>query len=336
MAIVNELNTLETKLDAARTKLAANLTTKGVNSDIADTLDIMADKVLNIPSGGGDVEITECTSLSITAKGVQYNQTTTTINYVAECIGKQAGEDTQFRFWGVATSEDFGTNDTTENRTITISYTFKNKTATTEIIQKWNNPDNPDLLEYEFSGSQSIVKINGKEYTFTSSPVKADLKLDLGIDKFTSAYEMFNGYRSNITKLITMPDTKDVTDMSGMFQTCSNFTSLDLSGWNTQNVTNMSNMFYNCTHFTSLDLSGWNTQNVTDMRYMFQNCSNLASINLSGWKLNSNVSTNYMFDKCSELTSIYMRGCDQTTIDKINEGIAKSGIVEGQITIVTV
>ena len=263
----------------------------------------------NVSGGGGDIEITECTKLTITAKGVQYDQTTTTINYVAICKGKQAGEIVQLRLDGTAVSEDFGTNDTTENRTITISYTFKNKTATTEIIQKWNNPDNPDLLEYEFSGSQSIVKINGKEYTFTSSPVKADLKLDLGIDKFTSAYEMFNGYRSSITKLITMPDTKDVTDMSGMFQTCSNFTSLDLSSLNTQNVTDFSLMFIECSRLTSLDLSGW--------------------------KLNSNVYTSNMFDNCSELTSIYMRGCNQPTIEKIEEALTQAQIRDN-VTIVTV
>ena len=268
----------------------------------------------NVSGGGGDVEIIECTSLSITAKGVQYDQTTTTINYVAECLGKQAGEIVQLRVDGTATSEDFGTNDTTEDKTITISYTFKNKTATTTIVQKWNNPDNPDLLEYEWdtdSYSQSIVKINYKNYTFTSSPVKTDLKIDLGIDKFTSAYEMFDGNRSRITKLITIPDTKDVTDMS--------------------------NMFSDCSELTSLDLSGWNTQNVTDMSYMFTNCSYLTSLDLSGWKLNSDVDTYGMFDNCSELTLISMRGCNQTTIDKINEGIANSdGIDKGQITIVTV
>ena len=47
---------------------------------------------------------------------------------------------------------------------------------------------------------------------------------------------------------------------------------------NPQNVTDMNGMFYSCSGLTSLDLSHFNTQNVTNMREMFNSCSVLTAI----------------------------------------------------------
>ena len=62
-----------------------------------------------------------------------------------------------------------------------------------------------------------------------------------------------------------------------MFYNCSKLTSLDLSNLNTKNVTNMSGMFSTCSSLTSLDLSNFNTNNVTNMWRMFyrinKNCN---------------------------------------------------------------
>ena len=73
-------------------------------------------------------------------------------------------------------------------------------------------------------------------------------------------------------------NTKEVTDMSYMFQDCIKLKSLDLSSWDTSNVTTMSNMFDNCRWLLSLDLSGWDTKKVTNMNEMFKNCSSLTRV----------------------------------------------------------
>ena len=70
----------------------------------------------------------------------------------------------------------------------------------------------------------------------------------------------------------------NVTDMSTMFNGCSNLINLDLSHFDTSKVTNMQGMFNVCRNLTSLDLSGFDTSNVTRMYNMFSNCSNLKSI----------------------------------------------------------
>ena len=107
-----------------------------------------------------------------------------------------------------------------------------------------------------------------------------------------------------------------------MFYDCSGLTSIDLSNLNTSNVTNMAYMFYHCSGLTSLDLSNFDTSKVTNVKYMFGYCSGLTSLDLSGWDLtNVTTYTNYssMFSNCKSLQYIYVCGCNQATIDKIND-----------------
>ncbi|MEM9424068.1 MAG: BspA family leucine-rich repeat surface protein, partial [Spirochaetota bacterium] len=61
-------------------------------------------------------------------------------------------------------------------------------------------------------------------------------------------------------------DTKNIKDMSGLFQGMSKFNA-DISKWNTANVRNMAYMFDGAAKFNS-DISGWNTSQVTDMTGM--------------------------------------------------------------------
>ena len=126
--------------------------------------------------------------------------------------------------------------------------------------------------------------------------------------KPSSCYNWFNGC-SNLKHIIGMKeylDTKEVRDMAGMFEDCSNLRNIDVSGFNTKNVKYMMAMFRFCTNLTNLDLSGFNTQNVISMFYMFHSCSNLTSVNLNGFNI-ENVSTmSGMFSQCSNLKSIYV------------------------------
>ena len=98
---------------------------------------------------------------------------------------------------------------------------------------------------------------------------------------------------------------QNVTDMNGMFYSCSGLTSLDLSHFNTQKVTDMSWMFSHCSGLTSLDLSHFNTQKVTDMREMFSGCRGLTSLDLSHFNTQNVTFMDRMFWGCSALTTIY-------------------------------
>ena len=71
---------------------------------------------------------------------------------------------------------------------------------------------------------------------------------------------------------ISLWDTSNVTDMSGMFINAYNFNK-NIRGWDTSNVTDMSCMFWGANEFNQ-DIGNWDTSKVTGMRGMFDNANN--------------------------------------------------------------
>ena len=94
-------------------------------------------------------------------------------------------------------------------------------------------------------------------------------------------------------------DTSNITDMHEMFRSCSNLTTLDLSGFDTSKVTSMYAMFESCPQLKTLDLSGFNTSKVTNMYNMFNYCRKLSNIP----KLNASsvINVNSVFYECRSL-----------------------------------
>ena len=99
-------------------------------------------------------------------------------------------------------------------------------------------------------------------------------------------------------------DTSAVTNMTSMFSGCSGLTSLDLSNFDTSAVTSMNSMFNGCTSLTSLDLSNFDTSAVTSMYSMFQNCTALTSLDLSNFDTSAVTSMGNMFNGCTALKNI--------------------------------
>ena len=218
------------------------------------------------------------------------------------------------------------------------------------------------LTHLDLSGFESS-HITDMSYMFNTCSGATSLDLSkLNTSNATSMNYMFNNCRSLQTLNISGWDTSNVADMGHMFAGCMNLQSLDLSGldthnatsmycmfrdcrslktldlsnFNTSNVTDMGGMFNNCYEFQSLDLSNFNTSKVTaDMIWMFENCSSLQSLNISGWDIsNVTAETFRIFGYCPKLKTVYMRGCNQTTIDKIKEALSFSNILN-QVTIIT-
>ena len=100
-------------------------------------------------------------------------------------------------------------------------------------------------------------------------------------------------------------NTKEVTDMAGMFCKCRDLSSLDVSGFNTEKVTDMSEMFYECISLKLLDVAKFNTANVKSMSNMFNNCQNLASLNVTNFNTANVTNMQGMFYSCPALTTIY-------------------------------
>ena len=125
-------------------------------------------------------------------------------------------------------------------------------------------------------------------------------------------------------------DTSNATDLSGLFSTCRNIKTLDVSkidtskatdvnhmfncpslesieglqNLNVSKVTNMSAMFQFGQELTSLNLSSWNTSSVTTMEEMFRSCVKLKSLTLDGWDTSKVTTMKSMFHFCQNLASL--------------------------------
>ena len=177
-----------------------------------------------------------------------------------------------------------------------------------------------------YYGDKPIYNILGSEYvpkidvaatgiklgnsTFTEIPVVFDFS------NVTDMYGMFHSC-SNL-KTIPLIDTSNVTNMESMFSGCSKLTTIPQL--NTSNATRMDYMFYNCTKLQSIPLI--DTSNVTNMFRMFFHCRSLQSIPLLD---TSNVTDmELMFYNCSTLQSIPpIDTSNVTTMNSMFNGCSK-------------
>ena len=123
----------------------------------------------------------------------------------------------------------------------------------------------------------------------------------------TSCYAWFR-HSKNLTQIagIENLNTANVTNMSEMFNGCSNLVKLDVTNFNTAKVTTMLGMFYDCSNLTELDVTHFNTAKVTTMYGMFGGCSNLAELDVTHFNT-ANVTNMFdMFYACKSLTTIYV------------------------------
>ena len=123
----------------------------------------------------------------------------------------------------------------------------------------------------------------------------------------TSCYAWFKDFE-NLKQIagIENLNTANVTNMSEMFNGCSNLVKLDVTNFNTAKVTTMLGMFYDCSNLTELDVTHFNTAKVTTMFGMFGGCSNLAELDVTHFNT-ANVTNMFdMFYACKSLTTIYV------------------------------
>ena len=128
------------------------------------------------------------------------------------------------------------------------------------------------------------------------------------------------GYKtSNFTSIdLSGFNTSQVKGMFNMFLGMSNLTSLNLSNFNTSNVTDMNSMFSGMSNLVTLDLSNFDTSNVTDMNSMFSGMSNLTSLNLSNFNTSKVTNMRNMFRNMSNLTTLNLSNFNTSNVTSMD------------------
>ena len=151
------------------------------------------------------------------------------------------------------------------SNTLTFKYDEKPEAGTNETVYDLNEGYN-DPSWSDDGANGSITKV-----VFDASFSQA---------RPTTCFAWFNGC-SNLTSIegIENLNTSSVTDMSFMFASCSELTSLDLSYFNTSKVTAMVGMFGDCVNLTTIYVSNnFQTDQVQESENMFTNCTSLEGI----------------------------------------------------------
>ena len=144
-----------------------------------------------------------------------------------------------------------------------------------------------------------------------------DLK-NLNTSAVTDMGGMFTSCSSLKELNLSNFNTSAVTDMENMFNCCSRLASLDLSNFNTSAVTDMWGMFYGCSSLKELDLSNFNTSAVTKMYNMFNNCSGLKALNLSKFNTSAVTRMDYMFSGCSGLKELDLSNFNTSAVNTMS------------------
>ncbi|MCR4610966.1 MAG: BspA family leucine-rich repeat surface protein [Lachnospiraceae bacterium] len=121
--------------------------------------------------------------------------------------------------------------------------------------------------------------------------------------------------KNETLKTISFGDgvTSEVTNMTDMFNYCTNLTSV--VGLDTSHSTTFHNMFYRCFKLTNVDTSHFNTSNVTDMECMFSRCYDLPQVDLSGFDTSKVTNMNGMFSNCQNLTDVDVSGFNTSNVE---------------------
>ncbi len=171
----------------------------------------------------------------------------------------------------VAVVED-GTVTAVEAGSCTVTASVGEKSTSCSVVVKSKSDEGSDDI------ASGIVD---EEYGQITWVIDADGKLTVeGTGDAAPSEEMRRMPWSNYSGQILSAEinVKGMTDASRMFKSCSNLSSLDLSGFDTSNVTNISSMFESCSSLVSLDLSGFDISNVTNIDGLLAYCTSLTAI----------------------------------------------------------
>ena len=146
---------------------------------------------------------------------------------------------------------------------------IKNELSKNDIPSN-NNKLNEMTIIYKIDKNKEKLKIFGDDFVKNN---KNNCYLLINGKKIDLCSEININEEQKENLEIKLIETKIITDMNSMFNSCSSLQSLP-------------------------DISKWDTKNVTDMSYMFKGCSSLQSLpDISIWDINKNLERDSMFNR---------------------------------------
>jgi surface protein len=171
--------------------------------------------------------------------------------------------------------------------------------------------------KYNFTMVFNDTIIDMEEFFGKSSYLISLDLTDFDSSNVTNMRILFNKCkRLKEIKGIEKLNTKNVIDMEGMFQYCTELDYLDISNFDTSKVESMAFMFNHCEKLKELKgLNKFITNNVTTTEGMFQSCFSIEYLDLSNFDTSNVIIMDYMFEECSRLKGI--KGLNKLITSKV-------------------
>ncbi len=221
--------------------------------------------------------------------------------------------DMKYMFYGCEALEsiDISSLDTENVTDMSYMFGFCSKLRTADLssidTRKVSNMGNlfyycTSLEEVDLSGID-FTALTAAPVIFVDCPVKKIVADNVVLsDKATGIFKSTQNGVSTVEEIsLAGADTKNVTDMSRMFENSSALISLDLSSFDLSKVKNMSYMFNGCSALESVIFGETEALNVSDMSYMFKDCRKLKTAEFGGVSVGSIKDMSYMFTGCISL-----------------------------------
>ena len=181
---------------------------------------------------------------------------------------------------------------------------------------------NLELNLKDFGYGYGSFKLNGTTYSPTKTPYKLN---------FTDELTSFILNNSNVTEIISFPNTSKVKSLNSVFS-YSPITNLDLRDWDLSSVEDVDFAFSYMQNCKSINFNtdilkdktsaqglfggcyvletvngndvtlGASTSGITNASYMFYGCEKITDVNLAA---NNVTNASHMFDGCSSLTKLF-------------------------------
>lgn len=170
------------------------------------------------------------------------------------------------------------------------------------VFQRGNNIDETKKLIASYTNFENLGE-NNRPWDEFAKNIEVIKFID--IIKPIKTLEWFAGFENckEINSLEKL-DTRECTNMQGLFYSCKILKNLQTEYLNTKSCTNFSWMFSGCTALENIELSNWNVENGENFNAMFQNCTSIKSLNLEDWNYRSEATCYYMFGGCTQLETL--------------------------------
>lgn len=302
MAIIDDLNNLQTSIVTVKKVLADNIKAKGVSVSENDTLTTLSNAVKDIPQGGGgSVAIPEGTKFA-------YSTFQTLPNEMVSYMNTFDNYQRMYSDCDSMVTADMSSLTNISNAK-EMTYMFNNNNKLEDVI--FPEGLKPYRLLDTFRECKALTNVNIE---------------DLDLSECITLRECF--YNCSDLTTVTLPTTlsEDFTTIYGMFKNCSSLTTVTLpTTFPSDTYIDCESLFERCTNLSTVNNLD-KLKKVKNIKNAFRYCtSGLTEVVWNDIDYSGDTIEN-VFDDCKSLNTIEINNGTYTLISPFNVGFFKSGI----------